>query len=28
VGEPSVHRVLSEINTIVTGDTQPLPLEY
>ena len=28
VGEPSVHRVLSEINTIVTGDTSPLPLEY
>jgi hypothetical protein len=28
LGEPSVHRVLSEINTIVTGDTQPLPLEY
>ena len=28
VGEPSVHRVLSEINTIVTGDTSALPLEY
>ena len=28
VGEPAVHRVLSEINTIVTGDTSPLPLEY
>jgi len=28
VGEPSVHRVLSEINTIVTGDTHALPLEY
>ena len=28
VGEPSVQRVLSEINTIVTGDTSPLPLEY
>jgi alpha/beta superfamily hydrolase len=28
LGEPAVHRVLSEINTIVTGDTSPLPLEY
>ncbi len=28
VGEPSVHRVLSEINTIVTGERQPLPLEF
>lgn len=28
VGEPSVHRVLSEINTIVTGEAQPLPLEF
>ena len=28
VGEPSVHRVLSEINTIVTGATSVLPLEY
>lgn len=25
IGEPSVHRVLSEINSIVTGDRQPLP---
>ena len=28
LGEPSVHRVLSEINSIVTGATEPLPLEY
>jgi len=28
VGEPSVHRVLSEINTIVTGEAQPLLLEF
>ena len=28
LGEPAVHRVLSEINTIVTGDTSPLHLEY
>jgi hypothetical protein len=28
LGEPSVHRVLSEINTIVTGDSDILPLEY
>ena len=28
VGEPSVHRVLSEINSIVTGDLEPLPLEF
>lgn len=28
VGELSVHRVLSEINTIVTGEIQPLPLEF
>jgi hypothetical protein len=28
LGEPSVHRVLSEINTIVTGEAQALPLEY
>lgn len=28
LGEPSVHRVLSEINTIVTGDSRVLPLEY
>jgi hypothetical protein len=28
LGEPSVHRVLSEINSIVTGDTHPLPLEF
>lgn len=28
LGEPSVHRVLSEINSIVTGALQPLPLEF
>lgn len=28
LGEPSVHRVLSEINSIVTGDAAPLPLEF
>jgi alpha/beta superfamily hydrolase len=28
VGEPAVHRVLSEINTIVTGQIQSLPLEF
>lgn len=28
LGEPSVHRVLSEINSIVTGAEAPLPLEY
>jgi len=28
LGEPSVHRVLSEINTIVTGDSKALPVEY
>ena len=28
VGEPAVHRVLSEINTIVTGTIQSLPLEF
>jgi hypothetical protein len=28
LGEPSVHRVLSEINSIVTGNTHALPLEY
>lgn len=28
VGEPAVHRVLSEINSIVTGQPQPLPLEF
>jgi alpha/beta superfamily hydrolase len=28
MGEPSVNRVLSEINSIVTGATQPLPLEF
>ncbi len=28
LGEPAVHRVLSEINTIVTGDTAALPLEF
>jgi alpha/beta superfamily hydrolase len=28
LGEPSVHRVLSEINSIVTGDTKALPVEY
>ena len=28
LGEPSVHRVLSEINKLVTGDTQDLPTEF
>jgi alpha/beta superfamily hydrolase len=28
IGEPSVHRVLSEINSIVTGDVSPLPTEF
>ncbi len=28
VGEPAVHRVLSEINRIVTGDSADLPLEF
>jgi alpha/beta superfamily hydrolase len=28
IGEPSVHRVLSEINSIVTGDVTPLPTEF
>ena len=28
VGEPAVHRVLSEINRIVTGASEDLPLEY
>ena len=28
LGEPSVHRVLSEINSIVTGAQAPLPLEF
>ena len=28
IGEPSVHRVLSEINTIVTGQDSPLPTEF
>jgi alpha/beta superfamily hydrolase len=28
IGEPSVHRVLSEINTIVTGEDSPLPTEF
>ena len=28
LGEPSVHRVLSEINSIVTGDSAPLPTEF
>lgn len=28
VGEPAVNRVLSEINSIVTGDQTPLPLEF
>jgi hypothetical protein len=28
VGEPAVHRVLSEINYIVTGERVPLPLEF
>jgi len=28
LGEPFVNRVLSEINSIVTGDLDPLPLEF
>ena len=28
LGEPSVHRVLSEINSIVTGEEAALPLEF
>ena len=28
LGEPSVHRVLSELNSIVTGATEQLPLEF
>jgi len=28
IGEPSVHRVLSEINSIVTGAKTPLPIEF
>lgn len=28
LGEPSVHRVLSEINYLVTGAAEPLPLEF
>lgn len=28
LGEPFVNRVLSQINTIVTGDSQALPLEF
>ena len=28
IGEPSVHRVLSEINSIVTGSVAPLPVEF
>jgi len=28
IGEPSVHRVLSEINSIVTGAIAPLPVEF
>jgi alpha/beta superfamily hydrolase len=28
LGEPSVHRVLSEINSIVTGAQAPLPTEF
>jgi alpha/beta superfamily hydrolase len=28
IGEPSVHRVLSEINSIVTGAVAPLPVEF
>jgi hypothetical protein len=27
VGEPFVHQVLSQINSIVTGDLDELPLE-
>jgi len=28
LGEPSVHRVLSELNSIVTGAQTPLPLDF
>lgn len=28
LGEPSVHRVLSELNSIVTGDLAPLPTDF
>jgi alpha/beta superfamily hydrolase len=28
LGEPSVHRVLSELNSIVTGSQTPLPTEF
>jgi hypothetical protein len=28
LGEPSVNRILSEINSIVTGDPAPLPTEF
>jgi alpha/beta superfamily hydrolase len=28
IGEPSVHRVLSEINRIVTGEIAPLPTDF
>ena len=28
IGEQSVHRVLSEIRSIVTGDQEPLPVEF
>ena len=28
LGEPAVHRVLSEITSIVTGDLAALPLEF
>jgi alpha/beta superfamily hydrolase len=28
IGEPSVHRVLSEITSVVAPDKAPLPLEY
>jgi hypothetical protein len=28
LGEPFVNRVLSEINSIVTGDQEALPLEF
>jgi alpha/beta superfamily hydrolase len=28
IGEPSVHRVLSEINSIVTGVNESLPVEF
>ena len=28
IGEPSVHRVLSEITAVIAPDEAPLPLEY